>query len=259
MYATNYFEDKMLMLMKGDTIVAPEACYLALFMSDPGDEGTAGYEVTYTGYSRQQVTFSAPAEYGTGLAIQNTEQINFAECPVNLGNVTHIGVMDSLNGGNMLLYGQLDTVLNVQQGVTPIFRIGSIKWIWTGNLSNYYRTAIMNVFRGVDCPGFYPYIGLCNGDPEGSGAEFSGHNYARIPVTMSVPAQQPNGTDMCQNTNEVISNEATGNWGTMSYVCLYDAETNGHLFAIVPLGTSFVVGAQTSVGFHIGSFRFSVN
>lgn len=259
MYATNVFENRMLNLMRGVTIEAPEQVYLAMFMSDPGDEGTDGYEVTYTGYARLPITFSAPAEYGTGLAIENVEQITFAESPVNVGNVTHVAVMDSLNGGNMLLYGPLDTVLNIQQGVTPIFRPGSVRWIWTGNLGRYYREAIMNTFRGTSCPGFSPYIGFCNGDPEGAGAEFSGQNYERIPFSMSVPTQQPNGTAMCQNVNELISNEATGNWGTMSYVCIYDAPTNGQLYAVIPLGTSFVVSAQTSVGFHIGSLRFAVN
>ena len=259
MYATNFFENAMLNLMRNVSIPAVETPYLALFMSDPGDEGDNGYEVEYTGYARQPIAFSVPAEYGTGLAIQNTEQISFAECPVNLGAVTHVAVMDSLSGGNMLLYGQLDTVLNLQAGVTPIFRIGAVKWIWTGNLGTYYRTKIMNVFRNEACPGFAPYIGLCNGDPEGAGAEFAGYNYERIPLSVSAPAQQPNGTAMCSNVNELISNEATGNWGTMSYVCVYDAEINGQLYAVIPLGTSYFVTAQTSVGFHIGSFRFSVN
>lgn len=259
MYATNYFEDAMLKLLKNVSIPAVDTPFLALFMSDPGDEGDRGYEVEYSGYARQAISFSVPAEYGTGMAIQNTEQISFAECPVNVGTVTHVAVMDSSSGGNMLLYGMLDTALNLQAGVTPIFRIGSIRWIWTGNLGSYYRTAIMNVFRGEACSGFQPYIGLCNGNPEGSGAEFAGYNYSRIQLAVSAPEQQENGTAMCYNVNPLISSEATGNWGTMSYVCVYDAATNGNIFAVIPLGTSYFVASQTSVGFHVGSFRFSVN
>lgn len=261
MYATNYFENAMLGLLRNIPIPGIETPYLALFMSDPGDEGTNGYEVEYNGYSRQSISFSIPAEYGTGLAIQNTEQISFAECPVNVGAVTHVAVMDEPypGMGHMLLYGQLDTALNLQTGVTPIFRIGSIKWIWTGNLGREYRKKIMNVFRNEACDGFMPYIGFCNGDPDGAGAEFSGYNYARIPLSVSVPQQQENGTAMCSNVNEIISNEATGNWGTLSYVCVYDADANGFPYAIIPLGTTYFVAAQTSVGFHVGSLRFSVN
>lgn len=259
MYATNYFENAMLGLLNNNPIDGVETPYLALFMSDPGDDGTNGYEVEYTGYARQPIDFSQPADYGTGMAIQNVHQINFAECPVNVGSVTHVAVMDSFSGGNMLLYGQLDTALNLQIGVTPIFREGSVKWIWTGNLGRYYREKIMKVFLNEDCPGFSPYVGFCNGDPEGAGAEFSGYEYARISFNVTLPQQQENGTALCTNTDEIISNEATGNWGTMSYVCVYDAEINGHIYAVIPLGTTYFVSAQTSVGFHPGSLRFSVN
>ena len=259
MYATNTFERAMINLMRGASIEAPEHCWLALFMSDPGDEGEDAYEVNYQGYYRQQIEFSTPAEYDTGLAIENVNQITFGEAQINVGNITHVGVMTDQNGGEMLLYGQLDTALNIQIGVTPIFRPGAVRWIWTGNLGDYYRRGIMNVFRGQDLSGFNAWIGLCNGDPEGAGAEFSGYNYARIPLSMSEPEQQPNGTAMSLNRNEVVSNEATGNWGTLSFVAIYDSETNGNIYAVIPLGTSFVVTTQTSVGFHVGNLRFSVN
>lgn len=258
MYATNLFEDAIINLMREVPIRAPETLYLALFMTNPGDEGE-GYEVNYEGYTRLAINFSEPFEYSTGLCIQNAEELIFTESPVTLGSVTHIGIMNQLNGGDMLLYGELDTSLSIQAGVTPIFRVGSIKWIWTGNLSNYYRNKIMRVFLHEDVNGFLPWLGFCNGDPDGAGAEFSGYGYARVQFQMSGPVQQPNGTDMCQNTLDIVSPESTGNWGTMSYVCIYDSETNGQPFAIIPLGTSFVVSGQTSIGFRAGSLRFSVN
>ena len=260
MYATNYFEDAMLNLMKGQNIEAPAHVYLAMFASDPGDAGTGGTEVSYSGYARQTINFSTPAPYASGLAMQNAELIQFAECPINYGNVTHVGVMDSVTGGHMLLYGELDSVLNLQNGITPIFRAGAIKWIWSGNLGTYYRTAIMNIFRGTDCIGFSPYIGLCSGDPESaSGHEFSGLNYARMSLQVSVPAQQTNGSDLSYNVNEILSNESTGNWGTLTHIVVYDAATDGHIYAVIPISNVFEVTTHTAVGFHIGSLRFSVN
>lgn len=258
MYATNFFEDKMLNLLRGQNIEAPAKVYLAMFASDPGDTG-GGTEVSYSGYARQEINFTTPASYSSGLAIENAEVITFAECPINFGNVTHVAVMDYVTGGNMLLYGQLDSILNLQNGITPIFRVGSIKWIWSGNFGDYYRRAIMNTFRGSDVIGFSPYIGLCNGDPEGTGAEFAGLNYARIPLQVSVPAQQTNGTDSCYNVNELLSNESTGNWGTLTHVAIYDAASSGNIFAVIPVNTPFEVTGHTAVGFHIGSLRFNVN
>lgn len=264
MYATDYFEKAILNLMN-NTPIDPTTwnngakVYLALFMSNPGDSGAEGYEVQYDGYARQEIRFTQPAPVDTGLGMENADQISFSECAVNVGNVTHIGVMDHQSGGNMLLYGQLDSVLNVQSGITPIFRAGSIKFIFSGNLSVYYRTAIMNTLRGQIVSGFIPYLGLCNGNPEGSGSEFSGYSYARVRCGMRPPAEQPNGSTLISNVGDITSPEASGNWGMLSHVCLYDAVSDGHPFAIIPLGNSINITSQNSVGFHDGSLRFSIN
>lgn len=259
MYASNYFENLMLNLMRGQSIAAPGTFYLALFLSNPGDSGTEGTEITYTGYSRQEITFSAPAASGSGLMMQNTSLISFAEANSSAGSVTYVAVFDSLTGGNMWLYGQLDVALVVQAGVSPVFRAGSVKWIWTGNLSTYYRTAIMNTMRGTNCVGFTPYIALCNGDPTGSGSEFSGGDYARIAVQMTAPAEQTSGTAMSQNAADALSNISTGNWGSLTHVAIYDAQTGGSPYAVINLGRTYGITLGTAVGFHAGDLQFNVN
>lgn len=259
MYATNFFETAMLNLMRGTSITAPSNLYLALFLSNPGDTGTEGTEVTYSGYARQAITFSAPAASGSGLAMQNTALITFPEAPASAGSVTYVAVMDSLSGGNMWLYGQLDQALTIQAGVSPVFRAGSVKWIWSGNLSTYYRTAVMNTLRGTNCSGFTPYVALCNGDPTGAGNEFSGNNYTRIAVTMTAPAQQTSGAALSQNTAEIISGVATGNWGTLDTVAIYDASSSGNAFAVINIGTSYSVTTGYAVGFHAGDLQFNIN
>ena len=259
MYATNYFEELMLNLMRSQSITAPANLYLALFQSNPTDSGTGGTEVAYTGYARQAITFSAPAASGAGLAMQNTALITFPEAPASAGTVTYVAVMDSLSGGNMWLYGQLDQSLTIQAGVSPVFRAGSVKWIWSGNLSTYYRTAIMNTLRGTNCSGFAPYVAYCNGDPTGAGNEFSGNNYTRTAVTMTAPAQQPSGTALSQNASDIISGVATGNWGTLNTVAIYDASSSGNAYAVINIGTSYNVTTGYAVGFHAGDLQFNIN
>lgn len=259
MYASNYFENAMINLMRGQSISAPATLYLALFLSNPGDTGADGTEVSYTGYARQPITFSAPTASGSGLMMQNTSLINFDESATSAGTVTYVAVFDSLTGGNMYLYGQLDIGLVIQTGVSPVFRAGSIKWIWSGNLTTYYRTQVMNVLRGTNCVGFSPYVALCNGDPASSGSEFSGGDYARIPVTMSAPAQQQSGTAMSQNIADALSNISTSNWGTLTYVVIYDSETGGSAFASINLGRSYSVPLGTAIGFHAGDLQFNIN
>lgn len=259
MYASNYFENQMLDLMRGNTITAPSTVYLGLFISNPSDTGTAGTECSYTGYARQSITFSAPAASGQGLAMQNSAEITFPECSSGSETVTYVGVFDAASGGNMLLYGQLTSSLVVQAGVTPVFRSGAIKWTWTGNLSTYYRTAIMNTLRGTSLSGFTPKIALCNGDPTASGNEFSGNNYSRISVAMTAPAQQSSGVAQSQNSAQIVSAISSGSWGNLTHICIFDAATNGHPYGIISLGATYNIGANASVGFREGALKFSIN
>ena len=259
MYATNYFENAMINLMRAQSITAPAKMYLALFLSVPADDGTGGTEISYSGYARQEVTFSAPATEGAGLSMGNTSLISFPESSSSAGNVQCVAVFDSLTGGNMWLYGPLDTPLNVQAGVSPVFQAGSVKWIWSGNLSTTYRTAIMNTLRGTNCSGFSPYVGFCNGDPTTTGNEFSGNGYARVSVTMTAPTQQANGTALTQNSADIVSNVSTGNWGTLNTVAIYDASTAGNAYAVIPLGTSYSIPVGSSVGFHAGNLQMNIN
>ena len=264
MYATNFFENKMLMLLKGESITPPTNMYLALYQSDPTDTGTGGLEVTYTGYARRQVNFTEPAAEGNGLSMSNTSMITFPEVPVTSGSVNYVAVMDNptIGSGNMWLYGKIEPGLSLQAGVSPVFRANTVKWIWSGNLSTYYRTKIMKVLAGVSrptCAGFTPYIALCNGNPTGSGNEFSGNNYTRIPVEFTNPAQQTSGAGMVQNTQDILSGVASGNWGDLDTVAIYDASSQGNAFAVLPLGTSYRVITGYAVGFHQGGIQFNVN
>ena len=258
MYASTYFENLMLGLLKGSSIGANSTFYLGLFLSNPGENGTSGTEITYTNYARKAIGFTAPATSGTGKMIQNDQLIDFAEANSSAGTVTYVGVFDSLTSGNMYLYGALDQPLVVQSGVAPVFRAGSVKWIWTGNMSDYYRSAVMNVMRGQSVSGFTPYVALYNGDPNTSGQELSGGNYARFSVTFTNPTTLSGGS-MVQNNNDIISAISTSNWGTMTHVALYDASTGGNMFASMSLGRSYSVPMGTAVGFHTGDLQFTIS
>ena len=257
MYASNYFENLMLNLMRNQSVTAPVSLNLALFQSSPGDDGTSGQEVSYTGYARQPITFSAPAVSGSGMVTQNTDMISFPEAPASAGQVNFVAVFDS--GSNMYLYGQLDTPLSIQAGVSPVFRAGTVKWIWSGNLTNYYRTIIINILRGTDASGFNPYVALCNGDPENGGQELTGSGYSRMAATMSAPTQQASGAAMSQNETDMSSSIATGSWGTLNTVAICDASTAGNAFAVIPLTSTYNITSGYTVGFRAGELQFSIN
>ena len=258
MYATDFFERLTLNLMRGQSATAPGRVYIGLFLNNPGDEG-GGTEVSYSGYARQEITFSAPQASGSGLAIQNSAVITFAEAQNAVGNVTHVAIFDSLSGGNMYLYGQLGTPLNVTTGIAPVIRAGTTRWIWSGKLSNVWRTRIMNLLRGQSCSGFTPFLALCNGSPEDGGNEFSGNGYARMAFSFSSPTSEATGVMTVQNSGDIVSEEATGSWGQLTHVAIYDAAINGQAFAICELSSSAPIFSGSVVAFRAGKLKFSVN
>ena len=258
MYASNYFETIMLNIARGISATAPAKMYLALFLNDPG-EGGSGTEVSYSGYARQEIVFTAPAVDGTGMSFSNSAAITFATAQITVGNATFAGVFDSLTGGNMYVYGQLGTPITIESGVAPVVRANTMKWIWTGKFSNNYKTKIMNLMRGINVSGFTPYLALCNGSPEAGGSEFSGNSYARTSMTFSAPAEQANGSMMISNSTRVESPVASGTWGNLTHVALYDASTSGNPYLIDTSSSQVLMNIGKSVIYEAGTFNIYVN
>ena len=227
MYASNYLEQTFLNCFNGTGATAPQNLYLRLFSSNPTDTGLAGTEISYTGYQPQEITFSAPENYSSGLAIANASQIEFAIAGEDVGNITHIGIFDSSTGGNMLVYGELNEVLNIKQGESPIFLAGEIKFYNTGNLSTYYKRVFLNFLRNTNLPAITPYFSLFSGNPESGGVELTGDNYSRPSITFSAPYDTATGVMQIKNSAQIEFNRASSNWGNSDYRCIFDASSSG--------------------------------
>lgn len=137
---SNYLEQALVNHIFRDTAYsAPTSIYIALFTSDPGEDGS-GAEVdpagTWTDYVRQDAAaggtkvsgWAPPADGVTS----NAKVITF---PANNGastvTVTHIGIYDSENAdgltpGNLLFYAPLVSSKSLLQGDVLSFGIGSI-------------------------------------------------------------------------------------------------------------------------------------
>lgn len=228
MYATNYLETAILNLLRGMSITAPATVYMALYFNSPGESGQSGTEVSYTGYARQPVAFSAPAALNGGIGVQNSADITFAQASVSVGTVTHIGVLDSLTGGNMLLYAELTESLVINANEAPVIVAGEAQWWLTGNMSNTYKTKVLNILRSVNCSGFTPFLSLWGGNPEDGGAELSGGGYARVELTFDAPEEQQTGQMKTSNSLRATTNRSTSAWGTWVYTVVMDAAANGN-------------------------------
>lgn len=121
MSLSDYLEQQILdHLIGAATWTAPSSLYLALFTSDPGDDGS-GTEVSGSGYARQEMAMSR-----SGSVIDNDALESFAASGGNFGTVTHWGVFDAASGGNLLFHGALDTSRTINDGETGEAAAGAI-------------------------------------------------------------------------------------------------------------------------------------
>lgn len=227
MYACDYLENGVLNVLRGVTFTAPAKCYLALFLNDPGESGADGTEVSYAGYKRIEIDFSAPADTNGGIGIQNLTDITFPTPVAAAGTITHIGVLDSLTAGNMLARGELVEPLVIGAEEPPVFLAGDVLFYLTGNLSKAWKTKVLNLFRGQSIQGIAPYFSLWNGSPEAAGAELSGDNYARVALTFGAPAEQTSGQIIAKNSAAAAFNRPSTAWGTWTHSAIYSASSSG--------------------------------
>lgn len=104
-------------------------------------------------------------------------------------------------------------------------------------MSNYLENALINgTIRGTTFTApANVYVGLFTSDPTdaGSGTEVSGGSYARQTATFTAPS---NGSTV--SNADITFPQATGSWGTVGWIGLFDALTTGNLLYHTPLDTS---------------------
>ncbi len=238
MYATNYLETKFLNVLRGQPFSAPSTCYMGLFMTSPGDDGTKGIEANYAGYERVAIAFDAPESMNNGVGIKNTDNATFAQSATDSGTVTHIGICDSQNGGNMLAYGELTEPLPIKANEAPTMIKGEIIFYLNGSLSEVYKNKLLNIFRGVTMGAATTTIALFSGTPNVVGNEFTADNYDREGVSFSPPAENSSNRMMIQNTNNIVFNVPSTDWGMLSSFAIMDSETGGDAIFIGSISPS---------------------
>lgn len=113
MSLSNTFETNVLTWMfTASAVTRPTAWYLALFTSNPAEDGS-GTEVSGTGtaYARQSVSFTV-----SGNTASNSAAVEFPTATASYGTVTHVGVYDASSGGNLIAYAALTTSKAIDTG-----------------------------------------------------------------------------------------------------------------------------------------------
>ena len=123
----HFYSDAVLNVLNGNDLsgVTP---FVALFSAAPGDDGSAGTELTGNGYVRQAITFGAPGagDSANQRKIANTGNIQFGPAAADWLQAVAFGIFDAQTNGNLLYWNTLATPKIVQQGDFGQFAPGSL-------------------------------------------------------------------------------------------------------------------------------------
>lgn len=113
---SNFLESEILdHVFGGNAYTAPGTLYLALFTSNPDEDGS-GTEVSGTSYARTSVAFTV-----SGNTASNTAAVEFPTAGGSWGTVSHVGIYDASSAGNLMAYAALTTSKAIESG--DVFRI----------------------------------------------------------------------------------------------------------------------------------------
>lgn len=120
------YSDAVLGVLNGNDLpgVTP---FVALFSTAPGDDGSAGTELTGSGYARQSIAFGAPGPAtGNAEQVANSNNIQFGPAAADWLQAVAFGIFDALTNGHLLYWNTLATPKIVQQGDFGQFAPGSL-------------------------------------------------------------------------------------------------------------------------------------
>jgi len=89
--------------------------YIALFKGDPGELGLLGDEADYIGYTRVPIQRGADHWEYKYNSIRNIDPIVWPVAESE-NEITHFGILDSLENGNVLYYSELPEKINIVPG-----------------------------------------------------------------------------------------------------------------------------------------------
>jgi hypothetical protein len=127
------------------------------------------------------------------------------------------------------------------------------------SLTNAFETSVLTwlLTNGTPSP-VRPtawYLGLFTAAPgeAGGGTEISGNAYTREPVTFTISG------NLATNSGAIEWPVATGSWGTVTHVALFDAETSGNMIVYASLNVSKAIGTGDVLRIPAGDFDVTLD
>jgi hypothetical protein len=116
---SNYLENKVLdHVLRNTSYTSPTTVYVGLFTSDPTDAGS-GTECTGSAYARQTLSVTT----ASGGIVTSSADVTFPQATGSWGTISHLGILDALTSGNLLMHTPLTTSKTIDNG--DILKISS--------------------------------------------------------------------------------------------------------------------------------------
>jgi hypothetical protein len=114
---SDYLENKLLdHVLRNVSYTSPTTVYMGLYTDDPGDDNS-GTEISGGSYARQIVSVTT----ATNGIVTSSADVTFPQATANWGTISHIGLLDALSGGNLLMHTALTTSKTIDEG--DIFKV----------------------------------------------------------------------------------------------------------------------------------------
>lgn len=119
---SNYLENKLLdHVLRSENFTSPTTVFVGLFTSDPGDDNT-GTECTGGAYARQILSVTT----ATAGIVTSSADVNFPQATTAWGTISHLGLLDAVTSGNLLMHTPLTTSRVIETGDVIKIATGSL-------------------------------------------------------------------------------------------------------------------------------------
>lgn len=119
---SNYLENKLLdHVLRSTSYTSPTTVYVGLYTSDPGDDNS-GTECTGGAYARQILSVTT----ATDGIVTSSADVTFPQATDSWGTISHIGLLDAVTSGNLLMHTPLTTSRTIEAGDVIKIATGSL-------------------------------------------------------------------------------------------------------------------------------------
>jgi hypothetical protein len=119
---STYLENKLLdHVLRSTSYTSPTTVYVGLYTSDPGDDDT-GTECTGGAYARQILSVTTASDG----VVTSSADVTFPQATDSWGTISHIGLLDAITDGNLLMHTPLTTSRTIEAGDVIKIATGSL-------------------------------------------------------------------------------------------------------------------------------------